>query len=579
MGETFQQSNLFLFSSTIYHVYLFQNQVKAVAIDLHELIHKIKTDQRKRVKIEDPIVFNVLSTNCAVEQSTTGLNGQFLHSQLLIDVLLRLKSSEEPKQKLIKICEEQYKGNESQLVILREFQKTYSSQKALWWYSRESFLYKILNKALRVQNIDLLFLLRFLIHDIYQELNRNQCQTSIQVYRGQVLSTDELKSLQQSIDQFISVNSFFSTTSDRNQAIVFLYESDVSNDLHRVLFEIDANPKAVTNKPFANITSFCEHSDEAEVLFMIGAIFRLRSIEQNDDQIWTVQLTLCGDQEHELNRLFKYIKKSQGGGNADASLLHFGRVLRQMGKFDLAEKFYLQLLDQTPSNESSLCNIYYSLGLVLKDKHDLDLSLYYIQTALQIWLDLFPNKYTSICNCYNELGSIHQRNRDYEMALLCYQQGMELLKQNKDTDSLTMAHFYNNIAIVYKEQKKYSDALDFNEIALNIRKKLLPSNHRDIGLSHNNIGNIYSSLGDYNSALKHHCQGLNIRIQSLPSNHPHVAQSYRNIGLAYENLDALHKALQHLEKALTIRQQTLRVGHEDLVAVEKDIERVSSKLK
>ena len=47
-----------------------------------------------------------------------------------------------------------------------EFEKDYSSDKALWWYTRESFLYKMLIKALRVQNIDLLFLFRFVINQI-----------------------------------------------------------------------------------------------------------------------------------------------------------------------------------------------------------------------------------------------------------------------------------------------------------------------------------------------------------------------------------------------------------------------------
>ncbi len=71
--------------------------------------------------------------------------------------------------------------------LLYEFENQYSANKALWWYTRESFLYKMLNKALRVQNIEVLFLFRFVIVDIYQQLKENQCQSSVRVYRGQVL--------------------------------------------------------------------------------------------------------------------------------------------------------------------------------------------------------------------------------------------------------------------------------------------------------------------------------------------------------------------------------------------------------
>jgi hypothetical protein len=43
----------------------------------------------------------------------------------------------------------------------------------------QNYNYKILNKALRTKNIDLLFLLRFLIQDLAQYLRENQ------IYRQQ----------------------------------------------------------------------------------------------------------------------------------------------------------------------------------------------------------------------------------------------------------------------------------------------------------------------------------------------------------------------------------------------------------
>jgi hypothetical protein len=52
--------------------------------------------------------------------------------------------------------------------MIDEFEMDYSSENALWWYSRDSFLYGMLNKALRTQDIDTLFLFRFFIRDIYE---------------------------------------------------------------------------------------------------------------------------------------------------------------------------------------------------------------------------------------------------------------------------------------------------------------------------------------------------------------------------------------------------------------------------
>jgi hypothetical protein len=95
------------------------------------------------VKEEDPIVFNIFTVHENSEHSTTGLNGDFVHSLLLLDVLLRIKPVEKDKQELIELCKKAYKGNKTQLDIIREFQNEYLSKNALWWYTRESFLYKM----------------------------------------------------------------------------------------------------------------------------------------------------------------------------------------------------------------------------------------------------------------------------------------------------------------------------------------------------------------------------------------------------------------------------------------------------
>ena len=74
--------------------------------------------------------------------------------------LIRMKSIESDKQELIKLCKKEYENNNAQLAIVREFEKDYRTDKALCWYTRSAFLYRMLNKALRIQNIDLSFLFR-----------------------------------------------------------------------------------------------------------------------------------------------------------------------------------------------------------------------------------------------------------------------------------------------------------------------------------------------------------------------------------------------------------------------------------
>ena len=147
-------------------------QVKAVVIEFEELISSIKADHKILKKVEEPLSINIFTTSGGAGKSTTGVNGQFVFSQVLIDCLLRLKTNPTDKNELISLCTKEYQGNKTELAILQEFEQGYSPDRALWWYTRESFLYRLLNKALRVQNIDLLFVFRFFIRDIRQQLEQ-----------------------------------------------------------------------------------------------------------------------------------------------------------------------------------------------------------------------------------------------------------------------------------------------------------------------------------------------------------------------------------------------------------------------
>ncbi|CAF1321851.1 unnamed protein product [Adineta ricciae] len=232
------------------------SKIKSIIVQLDELITQIQSGQIRRVqnKVDEPISINIFNMNIDYGQSTGKLNGEFVHSQLLIDSLLRMKSSATDKNDLVSLCRKEYYDNNTQLGIVQEFEENYSSDRSLWWYTKETFLYRLLNKALRVQNIDLLFLFRFFIRDIERELNQHRCLTSLLLYRGQLMSNKELQVLKDSIGQLISMNSFLSTSINRSLATFYLGESTVNDDLQKVLFEIDADCTRQGVKPFANIS-------------------------------------------------------------------------------------------------------------------------------------------------------------------------------------------------------------------------------------------------------------------------------------------------------------------------------------
>jgi tetratricopeptide (TPR) repeat protein len=523
-----------------------------------------------QIIVHKPTSINIFNTNINNEYSTTGLNGQFLHFQLLIDVLLRLKSHPTDKNELISLCETEYKDNSFELHILHEFKQTYSPEQAIWWYTRESFLYKILNKALRTQNIDLLFLFRFFIHDLEHQLRLNQHSSSIRVYRSQLISTNELDLLKNSIGQFISMNSFLSTSLDRQKALSFLNQS---NHLEQVLFEIDADSSLENIKPFSYTAEKSYFPNEDEILFMLGSIFRINKIDLDQNSRWIIQLTLCSNNEYELKSIFEYMKKQYGDNKTN--LLAFGKVLWTMGKLNEAEKYFFRLLNELPKNHEYISYCYRALGNVADDKGDYDTSLKWHLKAIQLMTVTCDANDPILAESYNSIGCVYDTKGEYKQALEYYKKAYTIWKEVYGEEHLKISICLNNIACVYAESEQYSKALQYYQKVLAIRQKHLPTNHSDIGASHNNIGELYRRLGEYELALKHLNISLKIYHLSLPVDHPDQAEVLMNIGLVYQNENNRDQALYYYKEASNIYHKTFNPTHSSIRKIDQLIEHLN----
>ncbi len=253
---------------------------------------------------------------------------------------------------MVELCKNEYKNDRAELKKIKQFQEEYAPTRAIWWYIDDTFLYRMLNKALRTFNIHQLFLFRFLIRDLRNQLiqlRNNQSLSSIStVYRCQHISRIELDILQRSVNKIISMNSFLSTNLNQNLCRFILENRD---DLYQpVLFEISIDPKVVPQaKPFAYITVGGIPGEEEEVLFMLGSIFRIESVFQEDDGIWIIQMSLCSDNDHDLKPLFQHLKCNIE--NPANSVLQFSLHLTEAGYYSEAEQFIRRVLNEFESKK------------------------------------------------------------------------------------------------------------------------------------------------------------------------------------------------------------------------------------
>ncbi|CAF1209817.1 unnamed protein product [Didymodactylos carnosus] len=435
----------------------------------------------------------------------------------------------------------------------------------------------MLNKALRVQNIDILFVLRFLIVDIHNQLIKESSNTSIsRLYRGQVMSKDELSRIRSSIGEFISINSFLSTTRSPKKALEFAQSAQCEAQYECVLFKIKVESR-IKAKPFADISRLSYFPAEEEILIMLGSIFRLESVHfDKQQQIWVADLDLCNEDDHDLKQVFDYMKKEIG---SETTLISLGNLFNVMGELDKAEKYYKRLLNQLSVGDSGIPYCYVGLGNVARHKREYDLALMNYNKALKIFLKALPPDHPDIAQTYNNIGGVQGDKGEYDLALINYDKALKIRVKALPPGHPHIAETYGNIANVQGDKGEYDLALMNHDKALKIFLKALPPDHPDIAQTYNNIGGVQYDKGEYDLALMNYDKALKIFLKALPPDHPDIASTYRNMGLVHEATCTWQSALEYHNKAATIRRRSLAITHPQLVTTESDIRRVKAQLK
>ncbi|CAF3993402.1 unnamed protein product [Adineta steineri] len=143
-------------------------------------------------------------------QDLTRESSEFLWYQLLREYIMKMVQTNDTRKNILEKFRLYYRTNKPYLSKIDEFEQTYTSNNAIKWYTKGTFLFKIVNKALRTQDIEALLAVRYYVVDLCKCLKvecenfRDYYEDIIQVYRGQTLSDIELDRLKSSTDQLIS---------------------------------------------------------------------------------------------------------------------------------------------------------------------------------------------------------------------------------------------------------------------------------------------------------------------------------------------------------------------------------------
>ncbi|CAF1399751.1 unnamed protein product [Adineta steineri] len=489
------------------------------------------------------------------------LEPTFMYTQIFKEILLDMKHDEQAIKDFITYCRDHDCVSTK---YIDRFEKEYSSQLAIWWYTFPSNICSMLNYGLRTMEGDTIINMGFFIHDLHQQilqLHQQQVNSyhgkSFTVYRGQGLSKPNFEKLQKTKGGLMSFNNFLSTSTEEYIPLGLACSASENADMVGILFIMSVDPN-VKSALFASIKELSYFKEEYEILFSMHTVFRVGTTKQlnNNNRLYQVELQLTSDDDPQLRLLTGRIREEASGSRWQ----RLGDLLLTIGQFNKAEELYNELLEHT--YEVTEKAIYYQkLGHVHFNQGDYDKAIWYYEKSLHIREKTLPSNHSDLAILYNNIGGVYDSMGEYSKALSFYEKAREFLQETLPSHYPYLAASYNNIGSVYTNMGEYSKALSSHEKALEILQTTLPLNHPNLATSYISIGSAHHHMGEYSRALSYHEKAFHIQQKTLPSNHPDLATSNNHIGLVYDKMGEYSKALSFHEKALEIYQNTLPSNH------------------
>lgn len=564
-----------------------------VSLLLNDLVKDINEYIKQKRHIE-PISFNIQVQN----QGNTTDKTLFTWWPYFIQILCHLRYPR-GNSPLIHFLKDYLKTNTSALKMLDQFEKEYTPEKTIWWYTSPTCLYEMLNRAMRQHDICLMFLFGVFIQNLYQQLlsihdqfrsDRLSNENSlIRSYRGQVMSRDEIEELYQDNqydDLKLAVNSILSTSLDRSVSLLFLPEPRQLEEKYvRVLLEITSDIRQQDTHPFGDISRFSSINDEAEILFMAGANFDLKReqlIYDESEELYVMKLELMDKylmKEESYFSSFNSNEMKKFISCISLTVEHFYRA-----SFEDINKLFDQLFDIYPSDRDWLAAIqYHCLARYYGSSNisNFEEALICYEQSRKRWLEYIENRdekyYYSmpIGKLYHDFAFFYQNRMDdyqkadehYDSAIVYYRLAQssetmndyehieisdkisELYIRRMDLckDNSTLAEHYGLLAV---ESKKEMIELRSKLNAWNKNSEVLEITGR--------IARIYKSIGKHDDAVCWFEKVLQLQFQEEPICYYSINETYEEMIEMYIKSGTLDSYQSALKFQLIVHENVLK---------------------
>ncbi|CAF3469718.1 unnamed protein product [Rotaria socialis] len=548
------------------------NKIRGVFNDDLLLSIKVKDDVCSLVNINFP--FGLFDSTQRSLQELSKEQASFMWFQLVTELLLRLPHTPDSKAEMVTECRSHYKENGVQLEKITIFENTYQACNAIKWYTENTFVFQLFNKAFRMQDFDVIFKYRYFLVDLFSQLaflyNKQfkDRKGYLTVYRGQRMYREELMKLKHNVGHLISINTFFSASFSCSVAANFSGNGeDLSIGIESVIFDIEVD-LTVSCRPFANIDQLSCIKDECEVLFSVGTIFRIDSVELETDAIWLVKLTWtneCSQQLTKMNQLTGLLDFYTGHYIGDhPSVLTFGLFLSKMGCLQQAKRFYINLRKILSTDHPDRGVLHNNLGEIMRKLGYFNQARHHFERAIEYCIDTMSIFHPVWAVIHSNIALLHLTLKRPKHALKCYHCALLIISRFRDPNANQNTYIQESKATVYHGMGSAYILLDqpqkavgFYQKALEIELKTLPQDHPTLIDTYNELGSVNLRLNEWTKALEKYEESLRIAQHNLLDSDWKLVNLHINVAvLIYFVTGNKSKTLVHCSQALQIMEQS-----------------------
>jgi hypothetical protein len=164
------------------------HKVKDIFTEMTPIFSRLKRDTKEVEQNLSPIsILGSIDISSDIELNQ--LDPSFMYSKLLKEIIIDMDFDKTVKSTFVDFCRVQYQGNVLVLKVIDDFEKNKEKRSPIWWYTSPTFLYTMLNRALRLQDTEIIWKMGFFIKDLHQQIEQlhaaSTSGTKFVVYRGQ----------------------------------------------------------------------------------------------------------------------------------------------------------------------------------------------------------------------------------------------------------------------------------------------------------------------------------------------------------------------------------------------------------